>query len=54
MAHQSEQGEVSDIVTWVDDVALAVMGEADDISKKAMHLLAIVQGTMLEHGFGLS
>ena len=28
LSHSTEHGEVSDIVTWVDDIAMAVVGKS--------------------------
>jgi len=52
--HKATAGDVSDVVTWVDDIAFSLTGEAQQLVSKTMKLLAIVQDTMLEHGLALS
>ena len=42
------------MVTWVDDIAFSLTGEAQQLVSKTKKLLAIVQDTMLEHGLALS
>ena len=54
LTHETQHGEVSDVVTWVDDIALAVNGNASELMSKVPLLLSIVQDTMLEHGLELS
>ena len=54
LMHNGEGGRVSDMVTWVDDIALSVTSHAEELTAKVSHLLSIVQDTMLEHGLSLS
>ena len=41
-------------VTWVDDLAVSVCASADKVVDKAVHMLSIIQDTMLEHGMILT
>ena len=54
LVHASDHGPISDMVTWVDDIAIAAYGEAEEITAKVSTLLSIVQDAMLEHGLELS
>eukprot|EP00435_Cladocopium_sp_Y103_P021048 s926_g5.t1 len=47
-------GEVSNTVTWVDDLAISLQDAAENIVSKAIQLVAIVQEAILEHGLFLS
>ena len=51
---QVEDGMITKCVTWVDDVALAVMDEAEDLVAAASQLLSIVMDVALEHGMRMS
>ena len=54
LSHETVAGDVSDVVTWVDDIAFSITGGAHVLVDKTMQLLTIVQDTMLEHGLSLS
>lgn len=54
LKHRTAAGEVSDVVTWVDDIAFSITDEAHQLVPRTLQLLAIVQDTMLEHGLALS
>eukprot|EP00435_Cladocopium_sp_Y103_P043087 s478_g12.t1 len=47
-------GQVSNTVTWVDDLAISLQESAEHIVSKTIHIIAIIQETMLEHGLSLS
>lgn len=41
-------------MTWVDDLAVSVTASAEDVVAKAIHMMSIIQETMLEHGMVLT
>eukprot|EP00435_Cladocopium_sp_Y103_P060640 s338_g22.t1 len=47
-------GEVSNSVTWVDDLAISLQDHSEKIVGKAIQVMTIVQECMLEHGLSLS
>ena len=50
----SDRHAVGSSVTWVDDIAFVINGDAETICNKAMHLLAIILDITTEYGFELS
>ena len=54
LSRQTNAGNVSQMVTWVDDIAFSITADADLLIRKTMDMLAIVQDAMLEHGLSLS
>ena len=44
----------SNMVAWVDDLAVAVFADATQLVSKVAHTAALVKETMQEHGFQLS
>ena len=54
LSRSTPSGEVSNVVTWVDDIALAVQTDAESLMSTVLELLGIAQDAMLEHGFELS
>ena len=54
IAEQDDAGNVACSVTWVDDIAFNVTGDAATIVQKTIHLLAIVIDVTTEFGLTLS
>ena len=54
LSRETAAGHVSNMVTWVDDIAFSITEDADRLMIKTIVLLAIVQDAMLEHGLSLS
>ena len=54
LSRETAAGHVSNMVTWVDDIAFSITEDADRLMIKTIDLLAIVQDAMLEHGLSLS
>ena len=54
LSRETTAGQVSSMVTWVDDIAFSITEDADRLVGKTMDLLVIVQDAMLEHGLSLS
>eukprot|EP00435_Cladocopium_sp_Y103_P006955 s3639_g2.t1 len=48
------QGELSRMVTWVDDLAISIQTDAERLVSQTIQVAAIVQECMLEHGLSLS
>ena len=54
LQQQVEDGTLAQCVTWVDDVAMAVMEDAEKLVQTTTHLLSIVRDVTLEHGMQMS
>ena len=49
-----EEGELTNCITWVDDVALAITAPASQLVQRTEHLLSIIMDVTLEHGMRMS
>ena len=47
-------GKMSNCVTWVGDIALAIMAEADQVVQHTQTLLSIIMDVTIEHGMRMS
>eukprot|EP00435_Cladocopium_sp_Y103_P017780 s237_g4.t1 len=54
LLQSTPNGEVSNSVTWVDDLAISLQDHSEQIVAKAIQVMSIVQECMLEHGLSLS
>eukprot|EP00435_Cladocopium_sp_Y103_P046691 s371_g13.t1 len=54
LLRQSAHGEISDMVTWVDDLAISVTSTPGTLVNKVVEVMQIIQDSMLEHGLALS
>eukprot|EP00435_Cladocopium_sp_Y103_P009786 s1038_g2.t1 len=54
LVRHTESGPISDIVTWVDDLAISVTAPPMKLIDKTTAILQIVQDVMYEHGLALS
>eukprot|EP00435_Cladocopium_sp_Y103_P042136 s1102_g11.t1 len=54
LIRQTASGEVADIVTWVDDLAISVTASPVELIGKVTTVLHVVQDVMYEHGLALS
>eukprot|EP00435_Cladocopium_sp_Y103_P047607 s1949_g14.t1 len=54
LLRQTESGVVSDMVTWVDDIAVSITSQPDHLLSKVLEVMHIIHDSMLEHGLGLS
>ena len=49
-----KHGEMSRCVTWVDDIALAIMAEAETVVQHTQTMLSIIMDVTIEHGMRMS
>ena len=54
LQQHTDNGVITNCVTWVDDVAMAVLEDAETLVQKTTQLVSIVMDVTLEHGMQMS